>query len=330
VRIVHLLASPVFSGPAENVALLARAQRSLGHEVTVAIDRRRSGTGSEEPAAPRFASEGLLCDAGLELSTKSPPWRTALDVLRLRALEADVVHAHFSHDHLLARLAGRKRVVRSIHAPRSLRWSTPRANAFTLPPGLNRALEVPWVELPALVDETFRPDREAARRELGLSGEPLVGMVSTFQPSRRHSVALAAFAELRKSRPSARLVLVGDGVLEAELRAEVAARGLADAVRFAGYQTGDRFVRHLQALDEVWVLGLGNDFSARPAAQARACGVRVIAVAEGALPNLADAVVAPEAAAVCRASLEGTRRVVDLVSAEAIARSVLDLYARVA
>ena len=35
-KIVHLLASPFFSGPAELVAQLAFAQRALGHEVTPA------------------------------------------------------------------------------------------------------------------------------------------------------------------------------------------------------------------------------------------------------------------------------------------------------
>ena len=42
-RILHLLASPFFSGPAESVALLALAQRALGHEVSVAVDRKRPG-----------------------------------------------------------------------------------------------------------------------------------------------------------------------------------------------------------------------------------------------------------------------------------------------
>ena len=36
-KILHLLASPVFSGPAEVVAQLAFAQRTQGHDVTVAL-----------------------------------------------------------------------------------------------------------------------------------------------------------------------------------------------------------------------------------------------------------------------------------------------------
>ena len=46
----------------------------------------------------------------------------------------------------------------------------------------------------------------------------------------------------------------------------------------------------MQAFDELWVLGLGNDWAGRAAAQGRAVGARVVVVEEGALPDWADAV----------------------------------------
>lgn len=336
-RILHLLASPFFSGPAENVALLAQAQREAGHEVTVAVDRRRKDVPAEEPAVPRFQALGLLDEGGLELSVKSPPWSMWSDLRRLRARSVDVVHSHFSHDHLLARW-GRPRgavLVRSLHAPRSLRASLPAADAYTVPASAlllrlqekGKTVEV----LPALVDARFHPaaDREALRRELGLTGVPLLGMVSTFQPSRRHAVGVEAFALYRRQHPGARFVLVGDGALLEETRRQVTERGLSDAVTFAGYQQGDAFVRWLQALDEVWLLGLGNDWSARAAAQARACGVRVVAVEEGALPDLADARVAsPTPEVVVAAALSGRRAPVAHPSNARIASDVLALYER--
>ncbi|MFP2930226.1 glycosyltransferase [Pyxidicoccus sp. 3LG] len=336
-RILHLLASPFFSGPAENVALLALAQREAGHEVTVAVDRRRTDVPAEEPAVPRFRELGLLDEGGLELSVKSPPWGMWSDLRRLKARELDVVHSHFSHDHLLARW-GRPRgavLVRSLHAPRSMRASLPAADAYTVPasallPRLRekgRTAEV----LPALVDSRFHPaeDRHALRRELGLTGAPLLGMVSTFQPSRRHSVGVEAFALYRKQRPEARLVLVGDGALLEATRKQVEQLGLSDAVTFAGYQQGEAFARWLRALDEVWLLGLGNDWSARAAAQARACGVRVVAVEEGALPDLADARVAsPTPDVVVAAALSGQRAPVAHPTNARIAEDVLSLYAR--
>jgi glycosyltransferase involved in cell wall biosynthesis len=332
-RILHLLASPFWSGPAENVALLALAQREAGHEVTVAVDRRRTEVAAEEPAVPRFEALGLLDEGGLELSVKSPPWGVWKDLRRLRARSVDVVHAHFTHDHMVARW-GRPReavLIRSVHAPRSLRSSLPYADAYTVPASsvITRLLGRRVRVLPPLVDPRFRPaeDREALRRELGLTGSPLVGMVSTFQPSRRHAVGVESFARLHGTHAGARLVLVGDGELVEPVRQQVRSLGLEQAVTFAGYQQGEAFVRWLQALDEVWVLGLGNDWSARAAAQARACGVRVVAVGEGNLPALADVLVEePTPEAVAAASESGARALVAHPSNARIAADVLALY----
>jgi glycosyltransferase involved in cell wall biosynthesis len=335
-RILHLLASPFWSGPAENVALLALAQRQAGHEVTVAVDRRRTSVEAEELAAPRFEALGLLDRGGLELSVKSPPWSIWRDMRLLRGRSLDVVHTHFTHDHFIARWARPREAVliRSIHAPRSLRSSLPRADAYTVPAftEVSRLMGRKVVQvLPPLVDQRFRPAerRETLRKELGLTGSPLIGMVSTFQPSRRHSLGVAAFAWLRRSRPEARLVLVGDGARMESVRQQVRELGLENLVTFAGYQQGDAFVRWLQALDEVWILGLGNDWSGRAAAQARACGVRVVAVEEGALPSLADARVEPlTPEAVVAASLSQERARVEHPSNQRIAEDVLALYER--
>jgi L-malate glycosyltransferase len=332
-KILHLLASPVWSGPAENVAMLALAQRALGHQVSVAVDRKREELTSEEPAVPRLRELELLDGGGLELSVKSTPLAMLKDVQLLRRRAVDVVHSHFSHDHFVARWGRppRSRLIRSVHAPRSLRWSLPRADAYTVPSGADlRTLGRPHaIVLPALLSPQFRPaqSRASLRRELSLEGDPLVGMASTFQPSRRHELAVDAFTLLRRERPNARLILIGDGELEPNLRDQVARLGLENAVTFTGYQRGGAFVRWLQALDELWVLGLGNDHSGRIAAQARACEVRVIAVDEGGLVNLADAIVAEkEPAAVLAASLGAHRVTRTLPSNDEIAKEVLRLY----
>jgi glycosyltransferase involved in cell wall biosynthesis len=297
------------------------------------VDRRRTEVAAEEPAVPRFEALGLLDVGGLELSVKSPPWVVWRDLRRLRARSVDVVHSHFTHDHLVARW-GRPRgavLIRSVHAPRSLRASLPSADAYTVPASsvITRLLGRRVRVLPPLVDPRFRPagDREALRRELGLTGAPLVGMVSTFQASRRHTLGVEAFARLRRTQAGARLVLVGDGERVEPVRQQVRSLGLEESVTFAGYQQGEAFVRWLQALDEVWVLGLGNDWSARAAAQARACGVRVVAVGEGNLPALADVLVEePTPEAVATASESGARALVAHPSNARIAEDVLALY----
>jgi L-malate glycosyltransferase len=338
-RILHLLASPFWSGPAENVALLARAQRALGHEVTVAVDRKRRDIAAEEPAVPRVQALGLLDEGGMALSVKSPPWELWRDLRALRRRTVDVVHAHFTHDHLIARWGTPKGAVRirSIHAPRSLRASLPDAGAYTVPASqLQAKLEGrrrPVQVLPALVDPMFDPpkDRGALRRSLGLPDTHLVGMISTFQASRRHALGVEAFAASHQQRPDSHLVLVGDGGLLEATKEQVAGKSLQQRVTFAGYQQGQDFATWLQTLDEVWILGLGNDWSGRAAAQARACGVRVVAVKEGALPELADAQVeAPTVEAVVKAALSGSRAATGHPTNERIASDILALYAQAA
>lgn len=333
-RILHLLASPVFSGPAESLLLLARAQRELGHEVTVAVDRKRPGLASEEPIVPRFREAGLLDDRGLELSVKSLPWAMAQDGLKLRRADVDVVHSHFSHDHVLARWSvGKRRVlVRSIHAPRSFR-ALPSADAYTVP--TLDALRLlpsgsPAIYLPAFVAPGFSPpkDRAMLQRRLGVAGAPLIGMVSTFQPSRNHLLALDAFALLTQQAPEARLVLVGDGECEERLRARVVELALESRVHFAGYRSGPAFIEWLQAMDQVWVLGLGNDWSGRVAAQARACGVRTVTVDQGALADHADVLLPPNPSPRELAAASGstiTRPRLDL-RPDDLAAAVISLY----
>ena len=331
-RVLHLLSSPVWSGPAEAVALVAEAQRSLGHAVSVAIDSTRAGTGTEEPAAPRLEALGLLDSQGLRLSTRDGAAGVWRDARLLGTLEADVVHSHFSHDHWVAALSGHRGTrVRSFHAARSRRAFRPPAAAYTVPTaGVGAGLRRPWMLLPPFVPPGFRPpaDRFALQASLGISG-PVIGMVSTFQPSRRHDVALAAFRLVHAREPRATLVLVGDGQLGPKLRAGAEALGVAAQVRFAGYQGGESLVRWMQAFDELWVLGLGNDEAGRPALQGRAVGARVVGVAEGALPAWVDTVLpAATAEAVAAVALREERRSVVLPDVRTVAGELLRLYAR--
>jgi L-malate glycosyltransferase len=330
-RILHLLSSPVWSGPAESMALLADAQRAAGHTVSVAVDSTRAGTGTEEPAAPVLKAMGLRSEAELRLCTHDGPLALWRDARRLAQQNLDVVHAHFSHDHWVARF-GRPRgavVVRSVHAPRSLAGIVPRADAFTVPTrALGTRLSGPWRVLPPLVPPAFVPptDRGALQASLGLSA-PVVGMVSTFQRSRRHDLALKAFVEVRRRVPTATLALVGDGELRQALSETARGLGIAGAVRFPGYQKQEGLVRWMQAFDEMWILGLGNDWAGRAAAQGRAVGARVVSVAAGGLPDWADAVLGSERPeALVAVALGRERQERRLPDARDVARDILALY----
>jgi L-malate glycosyltransferase len=331
-KIVHLLSTPYFSGPASAVLELASAQRDLGHQVEIQCDLKRKRALSEELLVPQLNARGFFPSPHIELSVKSTPFRMMKDALALRRTQADVIHCHMSHDHLLLGLGGFRQGlrIRSIHKLSALTSLTPAADGFTVPTerAMHRVTDSPAMLLPAVVSPSFVVDeaRRAGRKELGLPTGKWIGMVSTFQPSRRHALAVQAFAELKKARSDAQLVLVGDGALKSAVEAQVAMLGLGAAVHFRGYLSGEAYLNQLQCFDELWILGLGNDAAGRAAAEARACGVRVLAVDEGALSLFADVTVEAEAQSIVEASMGAVRRVVTLPSALAIAAQLVDFY----
>jgi glycosyltransferase involved in cell wall biosynthesis len=215
------------------------------------------------------------------------------------------------------------------------RW-TPKADAFTVAtsemlkkatlrfPGACSILHTP------MRDDAFAPpaDISVLKKQLGFRGNPMVGMISTFQESRRHMLGLRAFKALSLECPKAQFVLAGDGVLENELRREVQRLEMEESVLFLGYQIQEKFIEVLKALDEVWILGLGNDHSARAAVQARACGVRVLGVAQGALGVWVDEVVEPSEESILKAHRRGGRRQIVIPSKREVAERVLELYAK--
>lgn len=69
-------------------------------------------------------------------------------------------------------------------------------------------------------------------------GAMVFGNVARFVPFKNHTFLLDVFAEILKLEPAARLVLIGSGPLESELKAKSHALGISHAVVFAG-ETGD-------------------------------------------------------------------------------------------
>ncbi len=75
--------------------------------------------------------------------------------------------------------------------------------------------------------------RPAARAELGLSeGDFVVGYVGRYHRQKSPGTLLEAIAGIRGSLPAARLLMIGDGPLEADLRRQAERLGLAGRVVF--------------------------------------------------------------------------------------------------
>ena len=126
--------------------------------------------------------------------------------------------------------------------------------------------------------ERFRPDsvtaeeRTALRRELGMPEDGyMVTMVAEMAPVKRHEFALRALATVRD--PRVRLVLVGSGPLEADLRQLAASLGVAERVTFAGYR---RDIPQVLASTDAFMLVSEREGLARSVLEAMASGALVI------------------------------------------------------
>ncbi len=154
-------------------------------------------------------------------------------------------------------------------------------------------------------------DRKKARRKLALPADaPVVLTVGRLSPSKGHTHLLEAAAAIRERIPGALFVWVGDGDLRAELESEAAARGLSDAVIFAGSQNQSRIPLWLSAAD-VFALPSLLDGSPNILLEAMACGLPIVATTVGGIPEMIsdtqDGLLVPPA------------------SAEALARKLTDL-----
>lgn len=192
--------------------------------------------------------------------TRDPRW-----VVRLRRLVAargiTLVHTHSPVPAVAARtcLGGHPVVVHTEHNVWSrYRAPTFAANAATygrnaaviavsqgVADSIRRPPWAPWVRLPSVqvlhhgIDERLvrrgSRARADARRLLGLDdSEQVVGTVANFTPKKDQRSLLEAARQLAATHPRLRVVLIGSGPLEEELRAQVHRDGLDDRVRFTG------------------------------------------------------------------------------------------------
>lgn len=126
--------------------------------------------------------------------------------------------------------------------------------------------------------------RSLARTRLGLgTGDFVVGIVARLSPQKAHHVLLEAFATLRATRPHARLVVVGGGVREAELRELAGRLGLTGAVLFTGIR---RDVPDLLPAFDVSCLSSVHEGVPMAVIESMAVGIPVVATDCGALRDM--------------------------------------------
>lgn len=119
-------------------------------------------------------------------------------------------------------------------------------------------------------DASVRAD---VRRKLGWDGKRIVGHAGRFTQAKNHRFLIEAFEALHEKQPDTKLVLIGEGELENEIRALVAQKGLTEAVSFLGVR--DDLSRLYQGMDLFLFPSLFEGLGI-VLIEAQACGVPVL------------------------------------------------------
>lgn len=130
-----------------------------------------------------------------------------------------------------------------------------------------------------------RPGKGAAvRAQLGIaSDDPVVSMITVLREGKGHAVAIEAIAALRERFPRIRLLILGEGPAEEEIRA--LAEPLGNTVMLTGHRNDV-----MEVLDATDVLVHPSRVDAFPTAllEAMAAGVPIVASRVGGIPEILE------------------------------------------
>jgi glycosyltransferase involved in cell wall biosynthesis len=168
------------------------------------------------------------------------------------------------------------------------------AGVGAVTPYLREHFRIDVHDMTAGVDATlFRPGPSDLRRDLRIPEEaPLLLFAGRLVPLKNLPLLVEAFVELRRSIPSARLLVVGDGPMLADLlrrgrRAGLLTGGGGAALLHAGDVPHASMPRYYAVADLLLLTSLNESFSL-VALEAMACGRTTLVPAAGYLPTLID------------------------------------------
>ncbi len=133
----------------------------------------------------------------------------------------------------------------------------------------------------------FHPiDKSTARAEQGIGpDDEVILFVGILLASKGCNELLAAFLNLTKKRPLAKLVFIGDGPLKKKLLAQVNARDLGDKVHFPGWVEHSKLPSWFSAAS-VFCLPSYSEGVPNVVLEAMACGTPVVATAVGGIGEI--------------------------------------------
>jgi PEP-CTERM/exosortase A-associated glycosyltransferase len=280
---------PLHSGYTFRTAAILREQRALGWETFHVTSPKQGKTAAamEDVDGLRFYRSEVPSagPAGINEWRLIRATEARLEQLA-RELRPDVIHAHSPVLNAIPAIrVGRKLGIPVVYEIRafwedaavdhgttsegSLRYRATRAletwaikrvdHVFTICEGLRRDIvargvpETKVTVIPNAVDvEGFQlsgaPD-EALKAKLGLQGKTVLGFVGSFYAYEGLDLLLDAFAAMHAGQPDLRVLLVGGGPQDANLKAQAQRLGIADKVVFTGRVPHSEVSRYYDLID---------------------------------------------------------------------------------
>ena len=280
-NILHLAAGNRWTGAAAPAFAEVEALREAGHDAHYAYV---GGYKLEAKLAPHAFAHPLIDRAQNPVSFV----RSARAIRRLiTARQIDVVHAHLTWDHWLARFAVRgtgARIARTFHSRRTLRTDPlttallrRTASVFVINDTFRdaAALQARSVTFtpPPLDRRLFVPAGENVRAQYGISpSTKVLTVIGKLAPGRGFEDALRTFAHVRRVVPDVRLMVIGHGDHRPVLERLAADLEVASSVIWAGYHEDD-LPEHYRAGDVLLFTSAGSDEGHRAVIEALGCGL---------------------------------------------------------
>ncbi len=251
--------------------------------------------------------DGFYFKGGLRIST----WIKDISKFRktLIELNPDIVHVNGSQDHWTAVIANyllnnKHCIIRTRHNTYKVsnhifnKWLNVKATDFHIAVCelvKNSLIEnnyFPEEIITAIhngVDiEEFKPDeelRKKAREEFGFKSDDIVfGISARLNPAKGHKFLIQAVKKAIKNCPNIKVLILGQGHLEEELKRLTQELGLEDIIKFGGYRKDIAYCT--QAFDVAVMPSIDCDTSSFSLKEAMAEGKPVIASDYGGLPEI--------------------------------------------
>lgn len=317
IRIARVIARLNVGGPAIHVTLLNAGLAKEKFESILITGTENEGEGSmlsyalEHGVQPVNIPE-IVGDASLKLRDLSALFKL---YKLFRQFRPHIVHTHTAKAGFLgrvaARLAGVPYVVHTYHGHILYGYYGPLKNLllrwletfcgwlstaiiaisvqvkddlvrYSVAPSQKIRIIPLGLELEAFLN--CEKHRGKFRDELKLDGNtPLVGIVGRIFPIKNHRLFLEAAAKVQQIVPETRFVIVGDGVLRAEMESYAQELRLASNVIFTGWR---RDLTRIYADLNVLVISSDNEGTPVSAIEAMASGCTVVATRVGGLPDI--------------------------------------------